>query len=173
MQESVGYACGCYRKMAGRCVRKEGADGQIGKLGLNLQGIEACFLTRCQIPSSALRPVLADSHPIHTSTNARSVVLTHTQLHKHAHAFCARARARPMTLGQSIPGLELPVQDPPSPDSQGNLSRGGKVFDDRKKILLACSSCDGQNATINCCFPELERTRAGRGRKAEQRGQRT
>lgn len=98
------------------CARKEGADGQIGKLGLNLQGIEACFLTRCQIPSLALRPVLADSHPIHTHTNARSVVLTHTVTpgaHRHAHAFCVQARIRPMTLGESISGLELPLQDPP------------------------------------------------------------
>lgn len=52
-------------------VHKKGSGGQVGNLSLNLQGTETCVLTRCQSPSAALRPVLADSHPhLHTSTNA-------------------------------------------------------------------------------------------------------
>lgn len=115
------------------------------EVGRNLHGVEAHSLTRRQGASSpALRPVLGDSQPrLHTCTNPnhpQTVVRLFTQtqinacMRSHSRsAFCIRAGVRPMTLGQSIPGQELPFQAPPNTNSQGNLNRGGKMFDDRKK----------------------------------------
>lgn len=48
LRESVEYVL---LQKDGVGVHEEGSDGQAGKLGLNLKGTEACFLTRCQIPS--------------------------------------------------------------------------------------------------------------------------